>query len=100
VKGEIAMGLLGWWTSMQDGLEAAGELIEEDFSYVSDDTLYELAEKRGVKDPKSFVEAARYELNTYHEDEQVRENGTWFQKFDHGVLVDGEKHPILKLFFG
>lgn len=92
------MGLFDWWKSVNDGADAAEELIDQDMGYVSDDTLYALAEQSGTPDPQTFVESCREDLDAYHKTEQIRAHGTAWQKFDAGVLIDEDKHPILKKF--
>ena len=92
------MSLFSWWKSTCDGADAAEVLIENGMAYVSDETLYELAEKSGTHDADTFVESAREDLDAYHKREGVKANGNAWEKFDAGVLIDEDKHPILAKF--
>ncbi len=88
-----------WWKSVGDGADAAEVLIENDMAYVSDETLYELAAKSGTPDPASFVGSAREDLDAYHTREQVKANGSTWEKFNHNALINEDEHPLLAKFF-
>ncbi len=87
-----------WWKSIGEGADAAQVLIDEDLSYVSDDTLYQLAEQSGVPNADAFVESAREDLDSYHERERVKDEGTFWEKFNHNALINEDEHPILAKF--
>jgi hypothetical protein len=100
LRSEVGMfnQLGNWWRSVNDGADAAEVLIEKDMAYVSDETLHELAARSGTPDPATFVGSAREDLDSYHTREQVKANGSVWEKFNYGVLVNEDEHPILSKF--
>jgi hypothetical protein len=90
------MSLASWWKSLGQGTDAADMIIQSENTDISDESLYALAEKAGVPNPKTFVKAIQEELDDHERDQWIKEHGSNFQKFDRGLLIDEEKHPILK----
>jgi hypothetical protein len=94
------MGLRDWWKSIGHGVDASDLIIAAGETDLSDESLYALAETLETPDPDTFVRSVRKELDTFHGDEWVKEHGSALQRFRRGVLIDEEKHPVLKQIFG
>jgi hypothetical protein len=81
---------------LSQGVDAADMIIQSGNTDISDESLYALAEKIGAPNPDTFVKAIQEELDDCERNQWIKEHGSNFQKFNRGLLIDEEKHPILK----